>query len=32
MRSLAALSASTGKFVVDNEPIGAAEAPEPQPP
>ncbi len=30
MRSLAALSASTGKFVVDNEPIGAAEAPEPQ--
>ena len=28
MRSLAALSAATGKFVVDNEPIGAAEAPE----
>jgi hypothetical protein len=27
MRSLAALSAATGKFVVDNEPIGAAEAP-----
>ena len=30
MRSLAALSAATGKFVVDNEPIGAAEAPEPR--
>jgi hypothetical protein len=28
MRSLAALSASTGKFVVDNEPIGAAESPQ----
>ena len=28
MRSLAALSAATGKFVVDNEPIGAAEAPD----
>jgi hypothetical protein len=28
MRSLAALSAATGKFVVDNEPVGAAETPE----
>ena len=28
MRSLAALSTATGKFVVDNEPIGAAEAPD----
>jgi hypothetical protein len=28
MRSLAALSAATRKFVVDNEPIGAAETPE----
>ena len=28
MRGLAALSAATGKFVVDNEPIGAAERPE----
>jgi len=27
-RSLAALSVATGKFVVDNEPIGAAERPE----
>jgi hypothetical protein len=27
-RDLAALSARTGKFVVDNEPIGAAEKPE----
>ncbi len=28
MRSLAGLSAATGKFVVDNEPIGAAEIPD----
>lgn len=28
MRGLASLSAATGKFVVDNEPVGAAEAPE----
>jgi hypothetical protein len=28
MRSLAVLSTSTGKFVVDNEPIGAAESPQ----
>ena len=28
MRSLAGLSAATGKFVVDNEPIGAAETPD----
>ena len=28
IRDLEALSAATGKFVVDNEPIGAAEAPE----
>ena len=30
-RDLAVLAERTGKFVVDNEPIGAAEAPEPQP-